>query len=133
MIEAQVGIIGGGVIGSSIARELSKYRITVIVWEKEGDVSSGASKANSGVIHSGINSPPGTLKAHLCVEGNLLFNSLAAQLAVPMENVGKLVIAKHEEDINQLELLKKKGEKNGVPGLRLLDSDEVKKKEKNYD
>ena len=72
-----VAIIGGGVIGSSIAWELSKYKLNVILFEMGSDVASGASKANSGVIHSGINSPTSSLKAHFCVEGNKMFQTLS--------------------------------------------------------
>jgi glycerol-3-phosphate dehydrogenase len=71
----QVPIIGGGVVGCSIARELSKYKLDIIVFEMGSDVASGASKANSGVVHSGINSPPLSLKARFCVEGNKMFQS----------------------------------------------------------
>jgi glycerol-3-phosphate dehydrogenase len=130
MHNAQIGIIGGGVIGSAIARELSKFRLNVIVFEKGGDVASGSSRANSGVIHSGINSRPGSLKAKLCVKGNSMFTTLASELSIPEKRVGKLIIAQHEDDINILEKLKIVGEKNGVPGLVLLDADEGKKKEK---
>ena len=76
----QVGIIGGGVIGSAIAWELSKYKIDVVVFEKGVDVTSGASKANSGVIHSGINSAVRSLKAKFCVDGNQMIQNLANSL-----------------------------------------------------
>ncbi|RLF39235.1 MAG: FAD/NAD(P)-binding oxidoreductase, partial [Thermoplasmata archaeon] len=80
----QIAIIGGGVVGSAIARELSKYNLRVVVFEKGSDVASGASKANSGVIHSGINSPPSSLKARFCVEGNRMFPSLSEELGFPV-------------------------------------------------
>ena len=80
-----VAIIGGGVIGSAIAWELSKYKIDVVVFEKGSDVASGTSKANSGVVHSGINSPSGSLKARFCVEGNKMLQPLANELGFPLE------------------------------------------------
>ena len=111
-----VAIVGGGVIGSAIAWELSKYKLDVIVFEMGSDVASGASKANSGVIHSGINSPPSSLKARFCVEGNKMFQALADELGFLLQWVGKYVIAKNEEETKELERLKKVGIDNGVPG-----------------
>lgn len=131
MKKFQVAIIGGGVIGSSIARELSKYDVSVVVFESGSDVASHASKANSGVIHSGINSPPSSLKAHLCVEGNRMFQSLAEEFAIPVKWVGKFVVARNEDELAELEHLKRVGKSNGVPGLEILDEAWVKKKEKN--
>ena len=126
-----IAIIGGGVIGSAIARELSRYKLDVIVFEKESDVASSASGANSGVIHSGINSPPKSLKAHFCVEGNKIFRSLAEELYVPIKLTGKYIIAKNEEEIKDLIKLKKNGINNNVKGLRLIDAKEIKSNEPN--
>jgi glycerol-3-phosphate dehydrogenase len=125
----QVAIIGGGVIGSALAWELSKYQITVVVFEAGGDVASGTSKANSGVIHSGINSPPSSLKARFCVEGNKLFRTLADELGVPLKWSGKYVIAKTADEIKELERLQTVGRKNGVPGLEIVDGSKIKAKE----
>ena len=126
-----VAIVGGGVIGSSIAWELSKYNLDVVVFEKGSDVSSGTSKANSGVIHSGINSPNGSLKAHFCVEGNKMLQQLADKLGFPLKWIGKYVIAKNEEETKELEQLMKVGKENNVPGLELKDGSEVKETEPN--
>ena len=126
-----VAIVGGGVIGSSIAWELSKYKLDVVVFEMGSDVASGASKANSGVIHSGINSPFPSLKARFCVEGNKMFQMLADNLGISLKWVGKYVIAKNEEEIKKLERLKKVGNKNKVPNLEIIDEKVVKKKEPN--
>lgn len=120
-----VAIIGGGIIGSAIAWVLSKYKLDVVVFEMGSDVASGASKANSGVLHSGINSPPSTLKARFCVEGNKMFQSLANELGFPVQWVGKYVIAKNEEEIKELEQLKKVGIDNGVPDLEIKNGTEV--------
>lgn len=127
----QVGIIGGGVIGSAVAWELSKYQLDVVVFERGSDVASAASKANSGVVHSGINSPSGSLKARFCVEGNKVFQSLADELGFDLEWIGKLVIAKNEGEIKELERLKRVGEQNGAAGLKILEKSEVKKREPN--
>jgi glycerol-3-phosphate dehydrogenase len=129
--EYDVLIIGGGVVGCSVGRELSRYELNVALVEKESDVCGGASKANSGVIHSGIYSQPGSLKAKTCVEGNALFPALTNELGVEVKRIGKLVVARNEEEINGLEKLREVGEKNGVPGLEFVDEDEVKKLEPN--
>jgi len=126
-----VAIIGAGVIGSSIAWELSKYDLDVVVFEKGSDVASGTSKANSGVIHSGINSPNSSMKARFCVEGNKMFQHLSDSLGFSIKWVGKYVIAKNKEESKELIKLKKVGFNNGVSGLEIKDREEVKKKEPN--
>jgi len=126
-----VAIIGGGVIGSAIAWELSKYKLNVVVFEKGIDVAFGTSKANSGVVHSGINSPTGSLKARFCVEGNKMLQPLADKLGFPLKWVGKYVIAKNEDETKELERLIKVGKDNGVPGLEIKDRKDVKVKEPN--
>lgn len=126
-----VAIIGGGVVGSAVAWELSKYKTKTAVFDMGSDVASAASKANSGVIHSGINSPPTSLKARYCVDGNKAYQSLADELGFDLKWVGKLVIAKSEDEIEKLELLKKTGLQNSVPDLKILRKTEVKKKEPN--
>ena len=131
MKDFHVAIIGAGVIGSSIAWELSKYKLDVVVFEKDSDVASGTSKANSGVIHSGINSPTSSLKARFCVEGNKLIQQLADDLGFNLKWVGKFVIAKNEDEAKELNHLKKVGEKNNVPGLEIMDGKDVEKQEPN--
>ena len=120
-----VAIVGGGVIGSAIAWELSKYKLDVAVFEMDCDVASGNSKANSGVVHSGINSATGSLKARFCVEGNKMFQPLADALGFSVQWVGKYVIAKNDDEIKELERLKKIGINNDVPGLEIKDGSEV--------
>lgn len=128
MKKFDVAIIGGGVVGSAIAFELSRYNLDIVIFEMGSDVASGASKANSGVIHSGINSPNNSLKARFCVEGNKMFQILANELNFPLRWVGKFVIAKEQEEIKELEKLKKIGEKNEVPNLKILEKSEIKKR-----
>jgi glycerol-3-phosphate dehydrogenase len=126
-----VAVIGGGVIGSAIAWELSKYNVDVVVFEKGVDVCSGSSKANSGVVHSGVNSSSGSLKARFCVEGNKMLQHMSNELGFSLKWVGKYVIAKNKDEVSELERLMKVGMKNGVTGLEIHGGSEVKKKEPN--
>ncbi len=126
-------VIGAGVIGCAIARELSKYKIETVLLDKETDVGSGVSKGNSGVLHTGLYYPKGSLKAKLCVEGRLMFPELCKQLEVPYELCGKHVIARTEEEHKDLERLKAVGEGNGVDGLTIISGEELKKREPNLD
>jgi len=126
-----VAIIGGGVTGCAIAWELSKYELDVAVFESGSDVASGTSKANSGVVHSGINSAPSSLKARFCVEGNGMFDALCEELGIPLDWVGKFVIAKNDNEIRELERLRDIGIRNGVPDLEIVDGEEVGRKERN--
>jgi glycerol-3-phosphate dehydrogenase len=128
-----VAIIGGGVIGSTIAWELSKYKIDTVVFEKGSDVCSGSSKANSGVIHSGINSPVSSLKAHFCVEGSKMFQQLSDSLGFSLKWVGKYIVAKNEDELKELIKLRKVGIDNGVSGLDLKDGEYINKIEPNLE
>ena len=92
-------IIGAGVSGCCIAREISRYKIKACVIEKGDDVASGTSKANTGVIHTGLEAPPGSLMAELCVRGNELMYEWAKDLNFPAEKNGKLIVCTHEEDM----------------------------------
>ncbi len=127
----QVAIIGGGVIGSAIAWELSKYKVDIVVFEMGSDAASGASKANSGVIHSGINSPTDSLKARFCVEGNSMFQTLADELGFQLKWIGKWIIAKNQHEEKELNRLQNVGIENNIPYLEITDGSEVEKKEMN--
>jgi glycerol-3-phosphate dehydrogenase len=131
--KCDVLVIGAGVIGCAIARELAKFKIETVLLEKETDVGSGVSKGNSGVLHTGLYYPRGSLKAKLCVEGRLMFPKLAKQLDVPYKLCGKHVIARTEEELEELESLKAVGEGNGVKGLSIISGEELKKREPNLD
>jgi glycerol-3-phosphate dehydrogenase len=126
-------IIGGGVVGCAIARELSKYKVSVAVLEKEDDVGWGISCRNSGVVHAGFNNKPGTLMAQFCVEGNKSFAELCHQLDVPYKKIGKVVVARKKEEIKGLKELKIQGDKNQVAGLKIIDSEELKRLEPNIE
>jgi glycerol-3-phosphate dehydrogenase len=106
-------IIGGGVIGCGILRELSRYNLKTLLLERNDDVSCGASRANSGIVHAGYDCKPGTLKARFNVEGNKMYPSLVKELDVPFEPVGSIVAAR-EGGMEGLKKLKEYGDKNGV-------------------
>ncbi|WP_319203560.1 NAD(P)/FAD-dependent oxidoreductase [uncultured Ilyobacter sp.] len=126
-----VAIIGAGVIGASVARELSKYDLNVVVIEKENDVSNGTTKANSAIVHAGYDAHEGTLMAKYNALGNAMFDKICDELAVPFERCGSLVLAFSEEERGHLDLLYKRGIINGIPEMELLEKDEIKKMEPN--
>lgn len=126
-----VAIIGGGVIGCSIARELSRYRLRTVVLEKYAEVGFGTTKTNSGIIHAGHHSSPDTLKGQLVVRGNKLFDQLCSELNFGFARIGELVVAQGEEDIPVLNHLKKQGENKGVPGLEMWDQQRLRREEPN--
>ncbi len=129
MDRGDVLVIGAGVVGAAIARELSRYRLRVMLVEKEPDVSSGASKANSGIVHSGLHDHPGTLKARLCVRGNLLYEALAAELNFLYRRNGSLVVARGADELPRLDELIGQGRQNGVSGLELIGGAELERLE----
>ncbi|NGT57622.1 NAD(P)/FAD-dependent oxidoreductase [Clostridium perfringens] len=118
-------VIGAGVVGCSIARELSKYNLDVLVVEKNSDVSEGISKGNSGIVHAGYNEKIGTLKAKLNIEGNKIFDDLSRDLQFPFKRNGAFILAFSDEDMKTLESLKENGEKLGVEGLEILTREEA--------
>lgn len=118
-------VIGAGVIGCSIARELSKYNLKTLVIEKNSDVSEGISKGNSGIVHGGYNEKLGTLKAKLNLEGNKLFDDLSRDLQFPFKRNGAFILAFNEEEAKTLESLKENGEKLGISGLEILSKEEA--------
>jgi glycerol-3-phosphate dehydrogenase len=121
-----VVIVGAGVTGSACARELSRYRLSVCVLERGDDLCSGTSKANSGIVHAGHDARPGTLKAKLNVEGNAMMGQLTKDLDIPFRRNGSLVICTEKGTESGLEELKARGEKNGVPGLKIISGDEAR-------
>ena len=118
-------LIGAGVVGCALARVLSRYEASVVVLDRGADVAEGASKANSGIVHAGFDAHPGTLKAKQNVEGAGMYPALCAELGVPYSQPGALVIGFDEEDRKTLETLVEQGVQNGVPGVRLIERDEV--------
>ncbi len=118
-------VIGAGVVGASISRELSKYDLSVLVIEKNNDVGSETTKANSAIVHAGFDAKEGSLMAKLNVLGNAMFDALSNELDFPFKRNGSLVIAITEEEKIALEDLYKRGIKNGVPNLKVLSKEEV--------
>ncbi len=126
-----VAIIGGGVIGCAIARELSRYRLRTVVLEMCEEVGFGTTKTNSGIIHAGHHSSPDTLKGRLVVRGNQLFDQLFEELNFGFARIGELVVAAEEEDIQVLKSLKDQGDAKGVPGLEMWDQQRLRREEPN--
>ena len=123
-------IIGAGVIGTLIARELSKYDLDVVIVDKNNDAGDATSSANSAIIHSGYDPEPGSLKAKFNVLGNAKYPKLVEELDVPFIQCGSLTIALEDEQLPILESLKERSRINGVE-VKLLDKEEVLKMEPN--
>lgn len=126
-----VAIIGAGIIGCSLARELSRYDKKVALIEKENDVAMGTTRANSAIIHAGYDPEPGTLMAKYNVEGNRLTGEIAAELNIPFERCGSFVLAFSEDDQKTLRMLYERGLQNGVPGMEILDGEKAREMEPN--
>lgn len=124
-------VIGAGVVGGLIARELSKYDFKICILEKSNDVAMGSTKANSAIVHAGFDAENGTLKAKLNVRGSEMMKSLCIDLGVKYENNGSLVAAMNDGELEKINLLYQRGVKNGVKGLEILSSEQVKEKEPN--
>lgn len=113
-------IIGGGVTGCCIARTLSKYDLKICVIEKEAEIASGTTKANSGVIHAGYSSPREFIKRHLCIKGNSLYTQAVKELNFPFKRIGSFVVALEDDQIKKLDEVRKKGIEDGIPDLELI-------------
>ena len=125
-------IIGGGVIGCCIARTLSKYDLKICLLEKEADLASGTTKANSGVVHAGYAAPREYIRRNLCIQGNKLYSQAAEELNFPFQRIGSFVVALEDSQIKNLEEERKRGVEDGVPGLELiLDKERIKYMEPN--
>lgn len=118
-------IIGAGVTGCAIARDLSRYRLRVAVLDRNSDIGEGTSKANSGIVHAGFDAAPGTLKAKLNVRGSQLMPALAKTLGIPFMQNGSMVVALSDEDVAHMRELYDRGLQNGVESLRLLSREEA--------
>lgn len=124
-------IIGAGVSGSAIAREVSKYKANVCVLEKCEDVCEGTSKANSAIVHAGFDAEEGSLMAKLNVEGNEMMDQLSKDLDIPFKRNGSMVVCVHKEELDGLKTLYERGVKNGVKGLKILSKEEALEMEPN--
>ncbi len=126
---ANVVIIGGGVVGCAIARELSARFADVFVLEQLPRLGMATSTRNSGVIHSGVYYVPGSLKARLCLEGNRLTTEFCAAHGVPHRVCGKIIVASQNSEVPTLERLAENGRVNGVAGLRMIAPDRIRERE----
>ena len=129
MERANVIIVGGGVVGCALAAEVAQRYDDVFVLEKLPRVGQAASSRNSGVIHSGLYYPPGSLKARHCLEGNRLTYEFCAARGVPHRRSGKFIVATTPEEEPVLETLLTRGRQNGVEGLRIISADELRRHE----
>jgi len=128
-----VAIVGGGCIGAAIARELAKTDASVVLFEAADDVSQGATKGNSGIVHAGYDDTPGTMRAKLCWKGNQMFPDLDRELHFGYQLTGSLVVARGAEEEKHLHELLARGETNGVKNLRIVDKEELRLMEPNLD
>ena len=124
-------VIGAGVVGSAVARELSRKQGKFLVVEKAVDVCEGTSKANSAIIHAGFDAEPGTVKAKMNVLGNRMMDQLAEELDIPFKRVGAFVVCFAEEELPKLKELYDRGVKNGVTDMKLLTGDQARELEPN--
>ena len=120
-----IAIIGAGIIGTALARELSKYTLKLVLIEKDSDVANGTTKANSAIVHAGFDPEPDSLKGRINGEGNRLFKDLCQDLDVPFHRIGSLVIAFCEEEMKTLEELFQRGQENKIPGLKIVGRKEL--------
>ncbi|MCE5342130.1 MAG: NAD(P)/FAD-dependent oxidoreductase [Eubacteriales bacterium] len=124
-MNTEILIIGGGVIGCAVARELSAYTASITLLESGPDVATGASKANSGIVHAGFDTKPGSAKARYNVEGALLHEAYCRELGVPYVRNGALVLAFDEEQQRKVEALCRQGIENGVQKLAVINREQV--------
>src|SRR5215217_7869715 len=125
--ECDLAVVGGGILGLAVARELTRRRpgLSAAVLERGSDVAGGQTGANSGVIHAGIYYLPGSLKARLCVEGAREMYEFCEREGIPFERCGKVIVARSEDELGRLDELERRGRENQVPGLRRLSASEL--------
>ncbi len=126
-------IIGAGIIGTGIARELSKYNLKIAVLEKDTDVSNGTTKANSAIVHGGYDAKEGSLMAKYNVLGNSMYENLCQEFSVPFKRNGSLVLAFNKDELEHLKTLYERGINNNVTGLAIVSQDKLRQLEPNVD
>jgi L-2-hydroxyglutarate oxidase len=126
--ECDLAVVGGGIVGLAVARELTRRRpgLDAVVLERAPALATGQTGANSGVIHAGIYYAPGSLKARLCVAGAAEMYEFCERHEIPHERCGKVIVARHEGELARLDELERRGQANGVPGLRRLTGAELR-------
>jgi len=129
--ETEILIVGGGITGCGIARELSRYNLDITLIEKNADIASGTTKANNGMVHSGYAAAPGSLKAELNVKGNAKYDKWSQDLKFKFVRSGSFVVGFNEDDKEHIKEYYEKGRKNNVPSIEILTGDEAREIEKN--
>jgi L-2-hydroxyglutarate oxidase len=126
--ECDLAVVGGGIVGLAVARELTRRRpdLKAVVLERAPELATGQTGANSGVIHAGIYYAPGSLKARLCVAGAAEMYEFCERHQIPHERCGKVIVARHEGELARLDELERRGQANGVPGLRRMTGAELR-------
>ena len=122
-------VIGAGVVGALIGRELTKYKLSVCILEKECDVAMGSSRANSAIVHAGFDAESGTVKAKLTVRGSQMMEQVTKDLGVSYRRNGSLVIGFDEGDMDVIQALYERGVKNGVEGLEIIGKERLRELE----
>ena len=126
-----VAVVGAGVVGCAIARELARYRLRVALVEAADDVGTGTSKANTAILHTGFDATPGTLEARLVREGQPLLARYAAEVGIPVDPIGALVVAWDDEQVAALDGVRRRAEDNGYRDTRMVPLDELRRREPN--
>src|SRR5258708_1975098 len=129
MDQANILVIGGGVIGCAIAHAVSRRSADVFLVEQNPKLGMATSTRNTGLIHCGIYYPKNSLKARLCIAGNQMMYEFCAKHNVPFRHTGKLVVAADAHEESALLALKQNGEDNGVEGLRVIGPEEIRPRE----
>ncbi|MEU8825533.1 NAD(P)/FAD-dependent oxidoreductase [Streptomyces sp. NPDC048636] len=124
-----VAIVGAGVVGTAIARELARHRLRIALLEASDDVGNGTSKANTAILHTGFDATPDTLEARLVRDGYQRLNTYAAEVGIPVERLGALLVAWDAEQLTALPALAGKAVRNGCHQTRILDADAVHARE----
>ena len=130
-MDYDVIVLGGGVTGCAAARELARYQLKCCLMEREEDVCSGTSKANSAIVHAGYDAVPGSRKARFNVEGNAMMGPLSEELDFEFQRNGSMVLCFSKDEEGGLQTLYERGQANGVPDLRILTGDEAREREPN--
>ena len=124
-----VVVVGAGVVGSMIARALSRYALRILLVDKASDVGEGTTKANTAIVHAGYDAKPGSLKARLNLAGNAMFDTLCAELAVDFDRCGTYVVALTDDDLRTLDDLHRRGRENGVQGMTIVSGEALRRAE----
>lgn len=126
-VKTEILIIGGGVVGAAIARELSRYEVKTLLVEAREDLARGASGANSGIVHAGYDPEPNTLMAKYNVEGCGMYEELSEKLHFPYKKCGSFVLAFSEAEMDHVRILYERGLTNGVPDMEIISGEEARK------